>query len=144
MGGWKLEKDRSWTRCKVHTRLGRIRPMDAEKNKFKDLKRRRMSRTGKNEMNLTCPCANRLRCARLKTLDKIRYRSQHSYMKEKRYHTFSLEWLALTLKKVRCYLGRHWYVESIWHKKWCKGVKMLNVIKDYTFTLNWPSWTAMF
>ena len=49
-----------------------MRPIGAEKNTFKEMKRRGMSRTGKeNEIILTCPCANRLRLARLKNKEEI-------------------------------------------------------------------------
>ena len=35
------------------------------------MKRRGMSLTGKNEIILTCPCANRLRSTRLKTSERF-------------------------------------------------------------------------
>ena len=40
--------------------------MGAEKITFLEMKRRWISRTEKNEIILTCPCANRLRAARLR------------------------------------------------------------------------------
>ena len=54
-------------RCSVYTETGLIRPIDAEKNTSKEMKRRVMSRVRKNEIILTCPCAIRLHSARLET-----------------------------------------------------------------------------
>ena len=47
-----------------------MRSIDAERIRFKEMKSRGTSRTGKNEFHLTCPCTEKLRSARLESLGK--------------------------------------------------------------------------
>ena len=56
-----LQYDGAWNRGRVYTKIGKIRPLGAEKSRLKELKRRGMSRTRKkNETVLTSPCAKRI------------------------------------------------------------------------------------
>ena len=58
-----------------------MRPIGAEKFTFEEMKRREMSRTGKNEIILTCPCANRLRSARLNIQTERRVTKQNDTLR---------------------------------------------------------------
>ena len=74
-----LEYNKSRTCRSIHTLSGEIPPIGAQKIRFEETKRRGMSRTGKNEIILTCRCANRLHSTRLK-------RDKRKQKKTKRQH----------------------------------------------------------
>ena len=63
-----LQYDELWTRRSFYAEMGWIEPIGAKEFRFKEMKRRQMSRRGKNEINSTCHCARRPRSARLNTL----------------------------------------------------------------------------
>ena len=89
------------------------------------MKCRRLSQTGKNDIFLTCPCAKRLRSARLKTTcnfkPSVKYRNKLCFASLKNWTETNINWSSLFIKHL-------WKMPALQRKKGSDFVKK-NIIE---------------